>query len=97
MPGYQLELHLGQSVAVVPQPGGAILVRPVERKLIAEGGIRDAAKVLRLPPRTVREWVLRGKLPGVKVGDCVNSKYRVNMVAVYRMREEMDKKLAMLA
>lgn len=97
MRGEQLQLHFGQSVAVIPQPGGGVLVRAVERKIVAEAGIREAAKVLRLPRRTVQSWIVQGKIPAVKLGEAKNSKYRVNMVAVYRLRQAMDEKLAMLA
>ncbi len=87
--GEQLELHFGQGVAVLPQPGGAILLKPVPARLSLEGGTREAAKILRIPQRTVQDMVRRGEIPGVKLreGKGKNIKYRVDMVAVYQLAE----------
>lgn len=83
----QLHLNFGQGVAVLPQPGGAVLLKPVPARVCLEGGTREAAKVLRIPQRTVQDMVKRGEIPAVKLRDGKNIKWRVDMVAVYALAD----------
>lgn len=84
----QLELSFTSSMAVkvIPQPNGDVLLK--RDRIITEGTVRQAAKVLGIGydlmlslirDREVEAWKPRTSAP--------NTKYRVNMSSVYALRE----------
>lgn len=87
----QLGLNFGTGCTVIRQADGGVLVKPVQTRLRIEGGTKEAAKVLRIPQRTIVDMIQRGAIRAAKAREGRNVKYRVDMISVYELREKMDK------
>lgn len=88
--GISTSVSVVAPVTAIPQPDGAILLRP--GKLQVEGSVSDAAKALGQSRTMVLRLIHTGRIQAYKPNQASskNCKWRIKMTTVYALKSRWD-------